>query len=304
MIQATFHQLRVFETVARHGSFTRAAEELSITQPTVSSQIKHLTQVIGMPLFEQIGRQLYLTEVGEELLNTCQTIFERLDNFEMMVADLQGTKRGKLRLGVVTTAKYFVPRLLGSFCQQHPDVDIALHVSNHQKLVQRMLNNQDDFYILSHPPEDIDLVVTPFLENPLVVVASHEHPLAREESIPIKKLRGEAFIMREPGSGTRRAVQQVFDRHKVTVNVRMELGSNEAIKQSVIGGLGISVLSLHCLRPDYQQGELVILKVKEFPIPCRWYMVHRSGKQLSVLTEAFLEHLLAESQSLAVETGG
>ncbi|MFO8041007.1 MAG: LysR family transcriptional regulator [Sodalinema sp.] len=301
MIQATLHQLRVFETVARHGSFTRAAEELSITQPTVSTQIKHLTQTIGLPLFEQIGKQLYLTQVGEELLDTCQTIFGQLANFEMMVADLQGAKRGKLRLGVVTTAKYFVPRLLGSFCRQHPDIDVSLQVSNHQKLVQRMLKNQDDFYILSHPPEDLDLVVTPFLDNPLVVVASQDHPLANQSKIPLKKLRGEAFIMREQGSGTRRAVQQVFDRHKLTVNVRLEFSSNEAIKQSVMGGLGISVLSLHCLRPDYQQGELTILNVKEFPIPCRWYIVHPSGKQLSVLAEAFLKHLLLESQSMSLK---
>ncbi|KPQ36542.1 MAG: Transcriptional regulator [Phormidium sp. OSCR] len=301
MIQATLHQLRVFETVARHGSFTRAAEELSITQPTVSAQIKHLTQTIGLPLFEQIGKQLYLTEVGEELLDTCQTIFGQLANFEMMVADLQGAKRGKLRLGVVTTAKYFVPRLLGSFCQQHPDIDVSLQVSNHQKLVQRMLKNQDDFYILSHPPEDIDLVATPFLDNPLVVVANQDHPLANQAQVPLKKLRGEAFIMREPGSGTRRAVQQVFDRHKIIVNVRLEFSSNEAIKQSVMGGLGISVLSLHCLRPDYQQGELTILNVKEFPIPCRWYIVHPSGKQLSVLAEAFLKHLLLESQMISLK---
>ncbi|OAB58797.1 LysR family transcriptional regulator [Phormidium willei BDU 130791] len=301
MIQATLHQLRVFETVARHGSFTRAAEELSITQPTVSTQIKHLTRTIGLPLFEQIGKQLYLTQVGEELLKTCQTIFGQLANFEMMVADLQGAKRGKLRLGVVTTAKYFVPRLLGSFCRQHPDIDVSLQVSNHQKLVQRMLQNQDDLYILSHPPEDIDLAVTPFLDNPLVVVASRDHPLANQPQIPLKKLRGEAFIMREQGSGTRRAVQQVFDRHKLTVNVRLEFSSNEAIKQSVIGGLGISVLSLHCLRPDYQQGELTILNVKEFPIPCRWYIVYPSGKQLSVLAEGFLKHLLLESQRLPLQ---
>lgn len=298
-IQATLHQLRVFEAVARHGSFTRAAEELSITQPTVSTQIRRLNQAIGLPLFEQIGKQLHLTDVGHELLNTCHTIFERLSNFEMTVADLQGTKRGKLRLGVVTTAKYFVPRILGSFCQQHPNVDVSLQVTNHQKLVQRMLDNRDDLYILSQPPEDLDLVSQPFLNNPLVVVAAKDHPLAQKSRVSLKELNGEAFIMRETGSGTRRAVQQLFDRHRVSVDVRLELGSNEAIKQSAIGGLGISALSLHCLLPDLAMGELAVLNVEHFPIPCRWYAARLSGKQLSVVTQAFFDHMLSESEKMS-----
>lgn len=298
MIQATLHQLRVFEAVARHGSFTRAAEELSITQPTVSTQIKHLSKIIGLPLFEQIGKQLFLTDVGRELLDTCSIVFEQLSNFEMTVADLQGKKRGKLRLAAVTTAKYFIPRILGSFCQQYPNVDVSLQVTNHQKLVQRILDNRDDLYILSQPPEDLDLVAQPFLDNPLVVVAPKTHPLAQKSRVPIKALNGEAFIMRESGSGTRRAVQQLFDRHRISVDVRLELGSNEAIKQSVIGGLGISVLSMHCLLPDLAMGELSVLNVDEFPISCRWYAIHLSGKQLSVVSQAFLQHLLAESQKM------
>ena len=185
MIQATLHQLRVFETVARHGSFTRAAEELSITQPTVSSQVKQLTKTVGLPLFEQIGKSLYLTDAGKELLLTCQDIFEKLKNFEMKVADLKGTKQGQLRLGVITTAKYFIPRLLGSFCQQYPGIDVALKVTNHQEIQQRMLNNEDDLYIVSQPPEDIELQTQPFLNNPLVVVAKKDHPLANKNNIPI-----------------------------------------------------------------------------------------------------------------------
>ncbi|MBP0000360.1 MAG: LysR family transcriptional regulator [Cyanobacteria bacterium SID2] len=300
MIQATLHQLHVFETVARHGSFTRAAEELSIAQPTVSTQIKQLTKSIGLPLFEQIGKQLYLTDVGRELLTTCQTLFESLENFEMTVADLQGKKRGKLRLATVTTAKYFVPRLLGSFCKQYPDVEISLQVTNHQKLVRRMLANQDDLYILSRPPEDVKLVSQPFLDNPLVAIAASNHPLAQRQHVPLKALQGESFIMREPGSGTRNAVKQLFDRNGISVNVRLELGSNEAIKQSVLGGLGISVLSAHCLLPELTMGELVVLDVAELPIPCRWYVVHLSGKQLSVVAQSFLQHLLTESQKISI----
>ena len=168
MIQATLHQLKVFETVARHASFTRAAEELFITQPTVSSQVKQLTKATGLPLFEQIGKSLYLTDAGQELLSTCHDVFERLNNFEMKIADLKGAKQGQLRLAVITTAKYFVPRLLGSFCQHYPGVDVALQVTNHQEIQRRILANEDDLYIVSNPPEDIDLRSQSFLDNPLV----------------------------------------------------------------------------------------------------------------------------------------
>lgn len=292
MIQATLHQLKVFEAVARHGSFTRAAEELLITQPTVSSQVKHLSQAVGLPLFEQIGKQLYLTNAGEELQATCHDIFDRLEHFEMTIADLKGAKQGRLSLSVVTTAKYFIPRLLGSFCQNYPAIDIALQVVNHQQITQRMLENRDDLYILSQPPEDIDLCTKPFLDNPLVVVAPSNHPLAGKTKIPIEALNNEAFIMRESGSGTRRAVQKLFDKSKVSVRVRLELGSNEAIKQAIAAGLGISVLSKHTLNSDGARGELTILDVVGFPIQRCWYAAYLNGKQLSVVAETFLEYLL------------
>jgi DNA-binding transcriptional LysR family regulator len=298
MIPATLHQLKVFEMVARYGSFTKAAESLDITQPTVSSQIKQLTQSIGLSLFEQIGKQLYLTETGEALLTTCQGVFSQLDHFEMKVADLKGIKQGHLRLGTVTTAKYFVPRLLGSFCQQYPAVDISLQVNNHQDLIQRIRNNQDDLYILSQPPEDIDLKAESFLENPLVVVARRDHPWVGKRNIPIQQLNGEPFIMREPGSGTRQAIQSLFNKHKVKVPVRLELGSNEAIKQAIAGGLGISVLSKHTLISEGICGELTLLDVEYFPIRRRWYVVYPTGKQLSVIAEAFLQYLLEESPKI------
>lgn len=303
MIQATLHQLKVFETTARHGSFTKAAEELSITQPTVSSQVKQLTQSIGLPLFEQIGKQLYLTDAGRELQATCREVFDRLDNFEMKVADLKGAKQGKLRLAVVTTAKYFVPRILGSFCQHYPDIDISLQVTNHQKLIARMWENQDDLYILSQPPDDIALCSQAVLDNPLVVVARRDHPLANQKNIPIQRLQHEPFIMRESGSGTRQAVEQLFEKRRVSVNVRLELGSNEAIKQAVAGGLGMSVLSEHTLMPEGTLGELVALDVQDFPIQCRWYVVYLAGKQLSVIADAFLQYLLEHAQSRSIWEG-
>lgn len=298
MIHATLHQLAVFEATARLGSFTRAAEELFITQPTVSSQIKHLTSVVGLPLFEQIGKRLYLTEAGKELMTTCQEIFHRLDNFEMKIADLKGTKQGKLRLGVITTAKYFIPRILGSFCEEYPGIDVSLNVTNHQQMERRMLENQDDLYILSKPPEDLDLSSQPFLENPLVVIARIDHPLAQEQNIPIKKLTGEPFIMREEGSGTRSAVEELFALNMVNVAVRLELGSNEAIKQAIAGGLGISVLSQHTLISQNHSPELTILDVQHFPIRRRWYVAHLSGKRLSVIAQAFLEYLIEKSKKI------
>ena len=299
MIQATLHQLKVFEATARHGSFTRAAEELYITQPTVSSQIKQLTKAIGLPLFEQIGKRLFLTEAGKALLTTCQEIFRGLDNFEMKVADLKGMKQGQLRLGVITTAKYFIPRILGAFCRKFPDIDVSLNVINHQQIHERMVNNEDDLYILSHPPESLDLQTEGFLDNPLVIVAPRSHPLRGQKQIPITRLQNEPFIMREQGSGTRRAVEALFAQNGVEVRVRLELGSNEAIKQAIAGGMGLSVLSRHTLISERSDSDLVILDVQHFPIPCRWYVAHLSGKSLSVIAQTFMDYLMVESLRLS-----
>ncbi len=299
MFHATLHQLKVFEATARHGSFTRAAEELYLTQPTVSIQVKQLTKAVGLPLFEQIGKRLYLTQAGQQLLETCQRVFEGLEQFEMSVADLKGMKQGQLRLAVITTAKYFVPRLLGPFCQRFPGIDISLKVTNHQHIQERMANNEDDLYIISQAPEQPDLKVYPFLENPLVVLGPKDHPLVGKENIPFKVLDGEPFIMREPGSGTRQAIQNLLDAHDVEVKVRLELGSNEAIKQAIAGGLGISVLSLHTIISEGTSGEFAILDVEHFPIERHWYVAHLAGKQLSVVADTFLQYLLAESHPMA-----
>ncbi|MGF1604255.1 MAG: LysR substrate-binding domain-containing protein [Thermosynechococcaceae cyanobacterium] len=297
-MQPTLHQLKVFETAARHQSFTRAAEELFLTQPTISIQMKQLAQTVGLPLFEKLGKQLFLTEAGQELLATCQDIFERLDRYEMLVADLQGMAKGRLRLAAVTTTKYFVPRLLGPFCQEYPGVDISLKVTNHRQIEERIANNRDDLYVLSQPPEQLNLHVQPFLENPLVVFAPANHPLAHKKNLSIQCLNDQPFITREPGSGTRKATQELFLEYKIAVKTRLELSSNEAIKQAVAGGLGISVLSRHTLLPG-EKGELCILDIEHFPIQRQWYVCYFSGKQLSVVARTFLEHLLKVSEQLA-----
>jgi DNA-binding transcriptional LysR family regulator len=294
--QATLHQLKVFEAAARHGSFTRAAEELFLTQPTVSMQIKQLTKSVGLPLFEQVGKRLFLTEAGRELFATCRQIFETISQFEMTVADLKGLKQGQLRLAVITTAKYIIPRLLGPFCQLYPGIDISLQVTNHERILERMIGNLDDLYIMSQVPDHLDINFEPFLENPLVVFAPAGHPLAKEKNIPIERLAEEPFIMREPGSGTRRAVQSLFDEHGVKVKVKLELGSNEAIKQAIAGGLGISVLSRHTLLTDAH--EFSILDVQHFPIKRIWYIAYPAGKQLSIVARTYYEYLLEAAKKI------
>jgi DNA-binding transcriptional LysR family regulator len=300
--QATLHQLKVFEAVARHNSFTRAAEELFLTQPTVSMQVKQLTKAVGTPLFEQVGKRLFLTQAGEELVKTCRSIFDDLDQFEMTVADLKGVKQGRLRLAVITTAKYFVPRLLGPFCQRYPGIDISLQVTNHEQITGRLNENLDDLYIVSQVPENVEVSCHPVLENPLVVLAPIDHPLTQEKNIPLKRLADEPFIMREPGSGTRQAVQELFEEHDIHLKVRLDLGSNEAIKQAIAGGLGISVLSRHTLALEGSPSQLAILDVENFPIRRHWCVIYPNGKQLSVVARTFFEYLLQEGKQIANKT--
>jgi DNA-binding transcriptional LysR family regulator len=299
---ATLHQLKVFEAVARHNSFTRAAEELFLTQPTVSMQVKQLSKSVGLPLFEQVGKRLYLTSAGKELYTTCRELFDRLLQFEIAIADLKGLKQGALRLAVVTTAKYVIPRLLGPFCQRYPGIDVSLTVNNHAWVLESLAENRNDLYILSQLPEDIDVNVHPFLENPLVVLAQRHHPLAQERNIPLKRLAEEPFIMREPGSGTRKAVQKRFDEQGLELRVKLDLGSNEAIKQAIAGGLGISVLSLHTLALEGPNSQLTILDVDGFPIEHYWYVIYPSGKQLSVIARTFFDYLLNEGKNVAEAT--
>jgi DNA-binding transcriptional LysR family regulator len=296
---ATLRQLKVFEAVARNLSFTRAAEELHTTQPTVSIQLRQLTDIVGQPLLEQIGKKIFLTDAGRELLKVCRDIFESLSRFEMLMSDMKGVKAGRLQLSVITTAKYFVPRLLGIFCQRYPGIDVSLNVDNRERLLQRMSDNQDDLYVLGQPPEHMEVELQPFLENPMVVLAARDHPLAGVKRIPPERLTNEPFLMREPGSGTRLATEKFFSERGLKVRVRMELGSNEAIKQAVAGGLGIAVLSAHTLALERSADNLVILDVEGFPIRRHWYLAYSKDKQLSVVARVFLEFLHAESKLLS-----
>ena len=291
MRHSTLRQLEVFETITRLGSFTRAAEELCVTQPTVSMQIKKLTDAIGLPLFEQIGKKMFLTEAGRELHQACHGIFEHLTQFEMIAADMKGLKAGKLRLAVVTTAEYFAPRLLGMFCQQYPEIEVSLEVSNRKHILDRLANNMDDLYILDLPPENDEIIVQSFLQNPLVVLASVNHPLANKKKITLERIAEEPFIFRENGSGTRIETENFFSKQGFKLKTRMTLGSNEAIKQAILGGLGISVLSRHTLTLDSHKDQLAILDVNGFPINCQWHYAYPSGKKLSIVAQTFLAYL-------------
>ncbi|MBK1702856.1 LysR family transcriptional regulator [Thiococcus pfennigii] len=295
----SLRQLQVFEAIARLKSFTKAADELYLTQPTASTQIKRLSDAIGLPLFEQVGRQVYLTEAGRDLEECVRQMFDVLDRFEMKVADIKGLKQGYLRLCVITTAKYFAPEVLGRFCRKHTGVDVSLKVTNRDRVIERLAANKDDLYILGQNYEgQVDLVSKAFAPNPLYVVAHREHPLCGERMIPLSRLSDEPFIMREPGSGIRDVVLRTLEGAGLKPHVRMELGSNEAIKHAIYGQLGISVLSLHTLTHEGPESQLAILDVEGFPVLRQWYVAYPKGKELSVVALAFVEFLESESERL------
>jgi DNA-binding transcriptional LysR family regulator len=290
---ATLRQLQVFEAIVRLGSFTRAAEELFLTQPTVSMQIKKLADSLGLALFEYVGRNVRPTEAGLELYQSCRRIFETLSNLEMKIADLKGIKRGRLRLGVITTAKYFAPEILGEFCKLYPGIEVALKVSNRDRIIERINANEDDLYIMGQTPdEQFEVDAIPFAPNPLVVMAPRNHPLVGKKNVPLSSIVDEPFILREPGSGIRDATLKLFDQLGQRPQVRMELGSNEAIKHAIVGGLGLSVLSLHTLTLEGTDGPVAILDIEGFPIMREWYLVYPKGKELSLVAQAFLDYAL------------
>lgn len=287
----TFRQLEIFEAIARLGSFTRASEELYLTQPTVSMQMKKLSDMIGVPLIEHVGKKISLTQDGQELAQATREIFGIMDRFTMSVAERQGLKKGQLRLMAITTASYFAPRLLGEFSKLYPGIEVSLRVTNKEQVLASIANNLDDLYLLGQPPEDMEIESTPIMDNPIVVIAAPDHPLAHEKNISLERLAQEPWLMREKGSGTRNAIERRFDELGITVRPRLELGSNEAIKQAILTGLGISALSRHTLMLN-QPGQFAILDVEGFPIIRQWYAIYPAGRQLSVAARAFLDYLL------------
>ncbi|MFE8035133.1 LysR family transcriptional regulator [Thiohalocapsa marina] len=286
----TLRQLQVLEAICRLGSFTRAAEELFLSQPTVSMQIKKLADTLGTPLFRQTGRSVEPTDAGRQVYASCREILGSLSNLDVKLSDLKQLRRGRLRLGVLTTAASVAPEILGAFCLRYPGIDVSLQVTNREHIAERLRAHDDELYVTGQPREDDDEIeTTPFAPNPLVMVARADHPLVQERDIPLARLAGENLILREPGSGIRDAVLKHFTALGVQPQVRMELGSNEAIKHAIVGGLGISALSLHSLTLESAGGQLALLDVEGFPIMRRWHLVYWRGRELSLVARTFLD---------------
>jgi DNA-binding transcriptional LysR family regulator len=288
-MNVTFRQLRLFLALAETGSVSKAAAATHVTQPTASAQLKEMTEAVGLPLHEVISRRVHLTDAGRQLAHTARAMLAEWEGFEQQVDQMKGLSRGRLRVAAVSTAKYFIPRLIGSFCRLHPAIDVSLEVLNRDGVVARLRDNRDDIYIMSMPPE-LDLEDEVFMENPLVVIAARGAKLGR--SLSLAQLKDQRFILREPGSGTRMATDRHFAKRRFRPDVRLELGSNEAIREAVAGGLGLGVISRHALQVGK---DIRVLDVEGFPISSRWHVVHPRAKHLSPIAAAFRAHLLAHA---------
>lgn len=300
-MNVTFRQLQVFETVAKHLSYTQAARGLHLSQPAVSMQIKQLEENVGLPLFEQLGKKIYLTEAGQEMLQYSRSISQQLDDADEMMQQLKGVQRGRLDISVASTANHFATRLLAAFAKQYQGTSFSLDVTNRASLLEQLEQNERDLVIMGQPPDNLDLVTEPFMNNSLVIVCSPEHPLAVETStskmpIPIERLQNETFVVREQGSGTRIAMQRFFTERGIELKTGMEMTSNEAIKHAVEAGLGLGIVSIHTLELEMQTKRLVILNVETFPILRHWYLVHRQGKRLSPVAQSFRQFVLSRAK--------
>ncbi len=294
-MHVTLRQLEVMAAVARHLSYTRAAEALHLSQPAVSMQVRQLEEAVGLPLFERLGKQIRLTEAGEEIYGYAQRIGQLLEEAEAVITALKGVRAGRLRLSVATTANYFATRLLAAFVRRYPGVSFSLDVTNRRALLDQLVNNETDLVIMGQPPAELELEATAFMENPLVVIAAPGHPLAAEPGpIPLERIRDETFVVRERESGTRIAMERFFQEHGIDFRAGMEMTSNEAIKQAVEAGLGLGLVSVHTIELELETHRLVILDVEDFPVLRHWYIVQAQGKRLSPVAAAFRDFLLTD----------
>ncbi len=303
MIRLTLHQLNILEAVSRCGSFSRASTELHLSQPAVSMQIKQLEESLGLPLFEQIGKRIHLTAAGKEVLSYARAITQQLDELEGVLNRLKGLSGGRLRISVATTANYFIPTLLGSFSRRYPDVTVSLDITNRETLLRQLSENTVDLVVMGQPPAEADVEAEAFMDNPLVVVAPPDHPLAGKKKIPLTRLQDEVFLVRESGSGTRIAMERFFAERGMRLKTGMEVGSNEAIKQSVQAGLGLGLLSRATIEQELALKRLAVLDIADFPIMRHWYVVHRRGKRLSAAAEAFKQFMLKEARAILHSRG-
>jgi LysR family transcriptional regulator, low CO2-responsive transcriptional regulator len=288
----TLRHLRIFETVSRCGSISRAATELHLTQPAVSMQMKQLEEQIGLPVLEQVGKRMFLTEAGRELQRHAREIAARMVDLNAAMDEFRGLERGLLRLAVVSTANYFLPGLLVDFNRRYPGVRVKLEVANREFVLSALADNNTDLAITGRPPDRLDVVAQHFMDNPLVVIAAPTHPLAALEVVPLRRVAEETLVVREPGSGTRAAMERHFEAQRLACRAGCEFGTNEALKQAVRAGLGLGVVSAQTIELELQSRCLVVLPVEGFPIVRQWYVLHRTHKRLSGAARTFREMLL------------
>jgi LysR family transcriptional regulator, low CO2-responsive transcriptional regulator len=300
---ASVRQLQILASAASTLSFSRTAKAVHLSQPAVSMQVKALEALAGLPLFERAGRRLHLTHAGEELARHAREVLRVLEDADAAIAALRGLAAGRIRVAVTSTAKYFAPKLLARFRDRHPGVELRLRVSNREAVSAALHANEVDLAIMGRPPPDLDAVALPFADHPLVVVAPAGHPLTRRRSVPVAALAAEPFVVREPGSGTRAAMEQWFAEHRATPRVAMEMDSNETIKQAVMAGMGLSLLSRHTVGLELEVGELALVHAPGLPIMRRWNVVHRREKLLSPAARAFQEFVVEEGGAFLRQWG-
>ncbi|MDH5613368.1 MAG: LysR family transcriptional regulator [Gammaproteobacteria bacterium] len=291
----TLRQIEVFNAVVKHLNYTRAAEELHLSQPAVSMQIRQLEDNIGLSLFEQLGKQMFMTDAGREMYAYGRDIVDLLDEVDKVFQSIKGLGQGELSISVATTASHFATRLLAAFSKLHEGITISLDVTNRETLRRQLDNNERDLVIMGQPPEGLEVEADAFMENPLVMIAPAGHLLVGRKKIPLEHFSKESFVVRETGSGTRSAIKRFFDQHGVYFNTGIEMTSNEAIKQAVEAGLGLGIVSIHTLELELETKRLMILDVEDFPIQRYWYILQRKGKRLSPVAKAFKEFVLNEA---------
>lgn len=293
----TLRQLEIFLKVAERRSMARAAEELFLSHSAVSLQIRKLSEAIGLPLHEVLGKKLYLTDAGREVVQAGEEIFAAIRRLDEELSELKGLTAGRLRITVVTTAKYFLPRLLGPFCREFPDIDVTFNVGNRADIIDRLNANKDDLYIFNDLPRELDVTSHVFLPNPLAIIASNKHPLAGRSGLTWDDLANEKFLMREHGSGTHNAIQRHMEKHNLTLGKTMTISSNEAIKYAVVENMGITVLSAYVLA-DGVGHDLTQLRVAGFPILSDWHVAYPKSKSLSLIADRFLEFVLKRGSDI------
>ena len=292
MRRLTLRQFRVFEAVARHLSFSKAAAELHLSQPAVSMQVKGIEAILGLPLTEQLGKKIYLTDAGREVLHASQAITARLDDLQANLAQLRGMDSGRLNIAVTTTVSAIATGILARFRARYPKVAIHIDVSNRESVLGQLALNRIDLAIMGQVPDGLELESTRFMDNPLVAIAPPDHPFAQKKKVSLRDLASEPFLVREAGSGTRAAMTRFFAEKGLELHSSMEMSSNEAIKQAVQAGLGLGILSLQTLEMELALKRLAVLKVEGFPIMRHWYVVHRANKRLSPAAQAFKDFVL------------